>query len=1382
MEDDLLAASNLKAISHTSSSLNWFHIFLIIKNSFFDAFSIIYSCQAKRVSPNNSNEKLLQIILSIIIYLQIARFNWSKDLNMNDYIGKNWTILSYLSIDQICADSGYLYGCFLMSSISVLICAIFVFLFSIISYQKLAFKSHIALIPKIIMLFLSTIGFIPSLVIFMFTLKNSISKENSIEEYSTCTDCNLNLGATGIVWSLINLILLPIIAYGREIFSAELRHTFALRSLKARAHSSIDIEMISFSIIISVTYVLISDYSYYFHQTILVLYSLYILYRILKYAPYYNIFLNALIFAKNSAILFTTLAFLFGNAIGDSQVTIVFFWLINPILIFISLNYAMKIIKEIGENTSYNYDQYNFELRLRKTLMDDSPSNPTSVLTEFSEATKRRGYKADKLFVIWESNYCFYNLGDERLGRVKFYKIFLFKPTIEGCFQEWAVSRLFEKNNIGVYEDVSTIYYFLELDSIKAKDELLCNKLIDFWNELTSSRPKIEKLNLIAETVSDTMDAVNNGYSKLVKNFPNRASCHDLYGSLQIDILGKQEYGSKLIMKRESLRMIDLQENKNKFSPFSENNGFIIISANNDSFGTIFYANSIAAHILKQTIGSIVGSKILTYIPEPYSKNHYKFMRRYIKNCVKTESGIGMPNVLQTDRGYLVECNFEFHLVSLIKNIYYVLAMKPVSKTREIALVSDDGIVQAHSESFLHYIESSKETGKNENISDLIPNLNFALLKSHVPVMIGHGNKHLLFVLIRTTLKSTSLNLLLLVHNQQEVEEWNRGEDEFQKEMNEVTLKNFQLLALSRSDLRSNTLSNSLYAINAMERANQNEEKDENKISEKVVSNTWGSSYSSLSFINYGEKKKKNAQIALKVTQWTLAASILAIIGMNIGILFYIKTEIQHSNDLSKAEHFASIMLQITRIAGLSRAIDFATTYNGLNTTFLESCFNTSLAILSSLQSTILADYDEWSYCSSSEMVTNEIIPIWTRDTLHTNSHYNFYDMVTVYLKRGNSFINNVKQGQNYSDDEFFLIVNGFGVGYQILNTTLAGLIDCEVDRINDDDVVVIVLISMGIAILGTLSAVLLILIVNFSRKYNEIWNFIRKQAIISYIELFQSCFNRLSTVLDCASDQQERDFHKINKEKLRQIREKFTRKLAAYFLLLISTSIVYYFVVGYVLYPACKSNLIKRNHLLEAYYVRVSQISEASYLAAELALGKNSPAPQILYPHFDMKDPYKRIFEVRDSYYVSGHVISSMKNRELFTSNLAMLFFEKVPNAKDVIFDIGTYPGALLLGAEYTYYGYSNSVNIVKELNKFLRRAWILQEMIRARTPIFGRDSMNYVDKQVSYVSSLTAFYGVFSFLLYCALYWPVIRKESNKLQKLYEISQLIPSATNKK
>ncbi|CAG9329399.1 unnamed protein product [Blepharisma stoltei] len=462
-----------------------------------------------------------------------------------------------------------------------------------------------------------------------------------------------------------------------------------------------------------------------------------------------------------------------------------------PINTYFILYFAKnKIRLNLGKSKETMKNQYEVEWFLRSKLSAKGDFDATDILKKFSGSLEIEGFYSDKLFTVWEAYYCIDVLSDERLARIKLNKAVSMRSTLEGDFQVWKCKILLEEHSIGFYEDISTLYYILQLENIKKKDEILCNKFLDFWAEITSDKPMMAKLQHFSGEISRKLDEVKKGYSDLVKSFPNNIYCHELYGSLLMDILKNNEIGFKLLSRKNGLMSIQKEASKSKFWKFSEINGFLIVSANPELFGTIIYANLPAGQILSQPVSRIIGSKLSSYIPEPFSEQHDKYLKKFLSNCTNPDVEPKMSYFLKNERGYLVGCDFKITLISLVEHIYFFISLNPNVKHREFALVSDYGQIYAYSELFPQIIGNNKISLANQFADKIIPGVECLAMKPLEPLLISINSKEILLVKITHIVLKSSFTFLVLIDDYSEIEAWKRGEDTIQKRENKYKNEN----------------------------------------------------------------------------------------------------------------------------------------------------------------------------------------------------------------------------------------------------------------------------------------------------------------------------------------------------------------------------------------------------------------------------------------------------------------------------------------------------------------------------------------------------------------------------------------------------------------
>ncbi|CAG9335766.1 unnamed protein product [Blepharisma stoltei] len=127
-------------------------------------------------------------------------------------------------------------------------------------------------------------------------------------------------------------------------------------------------------------------------------------------------------------------------------------------------------------------------------------------------------------------------------------------------------------------------------------------------------------------------------------------------------------------------------------------------------------------------------------------------------------------------------------------------------------------------------------------------------------------------------------------------------------------------------------------------------------------------------------------------------------IGTNIGILAYIIEQVAHTNSLDIFNHLGQIMFYIGSAANLVRSISVEIEQGVFNLTRDSEYLNQTISELSVLQENVLSDKSQWSYCPSSKIVIENIIPIWEFDMGNPYlKKYNLYDAMTNFIQHVNS-------------------------------------------------------------------------------------------------------------------------------------------------------------------------------------------------------------------------------------------------------------------------------------------------------------------------------------------------------------------------------------------
>lgn len=87
--------------------------------------------------------------------------------------------------------------------------------------------------------------------------------------------------------------------------------------------------------------------------------------------------------------------------------------------------------------------------------------------------------------------------------------------------------------------------------------------------------------------------------------------------------MNNTELSNSVFSKKNSLENSRLKTTR-ALTKFDDENGIMLISANDDTLGDIIYINDRAAEVLEENIQSVIGNKFWNYVPHPYQENHPK--------------------------------------------------------------------------------------------------------------------------------------------------------------------------------------------------------------------------------------------------------------------------------------------------------------------------------------------------------------------------------------------------------------------------------------------------------------------------------------------------------------------------------------------------------------------------------------------------------------------------------------------------------------------------------------------------------------------------------------------------------------------------------------
>ncbi|CAG9320306.1 unnamed protein product [Blepharisma stoltei] len=719
-----------------------------------------------------------EIVTNIIIALQLNSLAWYPNLGISNWSSYKtiWMTLSYSSYDNICASFYIMNFCFYGTSSLIGLCLVFfVFFGFFLKFDKQIPILFIMIFEKIIWI-LGTICFIPSVMILLMTFKYSIITSKTIEEYSAEVNSDsLDYGPAGIIIVICCFcILAPIIIFS-EIFSCDIKHVNSNRNIKARACAQLDLEKKGFYVMMCIFYITFGYPNVALLQILALIYSFYLMIKDILYLPYYNIFENCIESCKMAMISLSLLIFLFGRLLDNGTIIVNFNIFLQPLTLYLVYRVIKRRYLKAKESTETPKNQYEFELKFRHLLSNSNLEEQSHVLNLFKKFSELSYFQKNKLFAIWEFNFYFYVIKDERLARVKLSKIQKNPSSLEGDIQEWKIFNWLSTNRSFVFPDINYLAYLRELNRIKAMDEELCYILIDLHSELSQRVSRIEKILHLVHKTSANISCIKKGYKNIIDKHKTTET-FELYAGFLENILSNYDEADHVINRKNGISVYNQRNEDKRLEKYGKEVAIMLISCSDEFFGNILYINEKAVQILKTSLIASQELKFTYFLPAPYDSFHIKLAKNFLLKCNTTDLEGHKKLFLQDQQGYLIECNLLIKLTALHDSAYFLMSFQQKKIDHQAAIVSEEGIIKAHTELLSYYIGKEQKSLKNQNLSELVPLLNIEKMRDYEPWIIFWENRELAFIKVLKKIKSISVYLLIVAYKEEEIIKWKTGE------------------------------------------------------------------------------------------------------------------------------------------------------------------------------------------------------------------------------------------------------------------------------------------------------------------------------------------------------------------------------------------------------------------------------------------------------------------------------------------------------------------------------------------------------------------------------------------------------------------------------
>ena len=362
-------------------------------------------------------------------------------------------------------------------------------------------------------------------------------------------------------------------------------------------------------------------------------------------------------------------------------------------------------------------------LTIRAILLADIPDQER--LKRFRALRKLH----NNLITVVESGYAQQILGNEALAR------FL----LSGNRDNWYLVDAFFAYRIRSHfhtsqEDIAYVSRLFQLSRIHHLDRSLCLSLSSFYQSLYSPSLYRSRLPGLITSVSGYMREEEKRYSRLMKGEMENVELLGAFGEFLREVMHRKSEAKVFEDRAQEMKETMLRTGSGSDVSLTHPSTCILLvdlNPNPDLSGQIRYCNSAAASTLSYSLPGLFSQRLFSLLPPPFSASHLSHLHQL--SLKRHKVTIHHPSILPllASNGYIKECQVKITITAEANIAVLIVAFKEVNKTRELALLTSEGHVSAHTENFgtMLFDQKGKLEGK---ITDyiampLIPNRLFRL-------------------------------------------------------------------------------------------------------------------------------------------------------------------------------------------------------------------------------------------------------------------------------------------------------------------------------------------------------------------------------------------------------------------------------------------------------------------------------------------------------------------------------------------------------------------------------------------------------------------------------------------------------------------------------
>ena len=1330
----------------------------------YSAMSQLYTQPALNVHETMLG-KIIFFGLNTLILWNTAAIIWTHNISISQWQDYRvlWSIFEFSRIDVICTELYSPTPCIIGAH--SLLYTIFT-LITIVYLSKMFFKANFKFIVYVLSIFLKLVEALdmPLFVLLSLALKYSWTHAAPSEYHQT--SISMDLSTLGVLLSILSMCILTGVGYCRITFDYNCRHSHAHSSIRGKAYSRIELNSLLCNYCSIILYAFVSQTSFVayrlamigIHGTIAMMYY--------RHLPYFNFYAN---FARSSCNIFACVScslMLIGYAVDNAVFCVYGLCLILPLTLIIWHSLMNDSAKRGSKNKiKLVEDIWEFELIIREEMINYTEDTASETIKKFQKFGLKNSCKKGKQLLLWEVAHKYYACKHEQVAFVILSTDVKVENSLEEDYQEYIIRKDISHQIYKKYGEYKFIRQINQCQVIKNKDKKACILLLEYYLKITKGKSSLDSLESEGGNLKLHLEKVKKLYSSLISEFPNSILILDLYASFILSVYNNTQEYSDLNARKKAISEIRNNAQANQNSILFEENPFFLISASDLNIGQVIFSNPSILSLLQYPTGTITNKNISHYFPKAYKFFKPKALRQFKISLSDSTTYIEESMTILDANGLLVEVSVTMILLGSINPLFLCICI-PIITMRAIALISNKGLIQHHSENLMKMLEI-EDVITGRNINSLIPMVDFQELKKKENLLLNIEDKSISIIYMKRKINSVLIRYLYA---------YSSGD------MSKQEAFHHEIILNDRPIKKRSYIYNNVSTLALLEEETS-PLTDILPLMGETKQETRSSSYKS--FISTIEAYESSTSRSLKLLTSILFAAVSAMQiiiivisnSINLGFLTYNINSILAQDSMNI---LGNAIYHLTNIGTDSPAIEALLILSPAAVPARIELLLESVTALSAIRNNFTEYNSDWGECESSRSLFEKSIPVTmmingTNEIVYlTMADYIDRILTTVIFIQSYRFISDIdNQMYDTANDVFFLEFNGVGQASTYLKNILQEIVTCEQDQASQFSNLSTVLIFIGSAVISVCTLILIIFAYYVQGRLNSLWNRIRTVACNEKNKVSQVCSERLDFIHNYAFPL---DDHYNNSAKNTTFRFNYVKRYILRVSVLAILGIIFYIVSNFVFYSSFYSLLSRKAQLL--YYLALSRIhlTELDFCTLKSSTVGTYLVPEGFYPSITpiSTDYFLSLNTMFYTLHNNTNKIISPYFRDLLGEETLSLF---VSNCGDNVAIMNYGLAAAICNLEFdalliSYSKTNVSVDIIVNYYSNLRDLGLYNEEIFLQTNEYSKQIIN---TKLNQLIIFTVSFCLLLLIIYAAFYYPFFASEQKKVSNMCELAKVL-------